>query len=197
MAHSTQKLSRILSAPIPRIYLNRAIALILIGGFTLYVYTVATVYFESMRRRPELYRMASMGNLLQIYNALGNYTDNHKGDFPDSIPTLYMAENHIFASHIFVNGIGPETPAVGPTTQAIADQLAAGGHLSIVYLGRGLGPKITTANTVVAYELLSAPNDGTTVLLGDGQVKYVEPAVIQKIISQANAGVFPVTMPSN
>jgi hypothetical protein len=141
------------------------------------------------------YRGLAEIELGAINTALANYALAHHDEYPDSFQALFLAGG--VNVKFFVNPLRAETPPLGPTTQAIADQLVSGGHLSYVYLGRGLTRKTATPNTVVAYELLSAPNDGTSVLLGDGQVKYVDPAVIQKIIGQANAGVFPVTMPSN
>jgi prepilin-type processing-associated H-X9-DG protein len=100
-------------------------------------------------------------------------------------------------SEAFVSPLGSDTPASGPTTQAIADQLTAGGHLSYIYLGRGLTTQTATADTIVAYENLSLAHTGANVLFGDGHVEFEDPKLVTQIINKSASGKFPVTMPTS
>lgn len=105
--------------------------------------------------------------------------------------------NEDVGSDVFVSPSSSDTPAQGPTKQAIADQLSAGSHLSYVYLGNRLTTNNATPDTVVAYEKLEPDADGTNVLFSDGHVDWVDSATAAKIIAEAQAGKFPVTMPVN
>ncbi len=96
----------------------------------------------------------------------------------------------------FISPMRSETPAEGATTRQIADQLDAGGHLSYVYLGRGLTAHTVTPNMVVAYEMPASANGGGNVLFGDGHVEYFGGDYISNVVAKAATGEFPVTMPS-
>jgi prepilin-type processing-associated H-X9-DG protein len=97
---------------------------------------------------------------------------------------------------IFVSPMSNDTPATAPTMQAIADLLTAGGHLSYVYLGRGLTTQTATAGTIVAYEKLSIAGNGANVLYGDGHVEWDDAKFVTQVIDKAASGIFPVTMPT-
>jgi prepilin-type processing-associated H-X9-DG protein len=105
--------------------------------------------------------------------------------------------NEDITSSVFVSPLTSDTPAQGATPQAIADQLVAGGHLSYVYLGRGLNAKTVTPEMIVAYEKLPASSKGANVLFGDGHAEWFDGATVAKIIDRAASGEFPVTRPSN
>jgi hypothetical protein len=102
-------------------------------------------------------RVQSASNLRQIGQAILLYTGDHKGDYPDSFATILLDED--VTSPVFVSPRRSETPAAGPTTQAIAVQLIPGPHLSYVYLGRGLSANTATPDTIVAYELVGPRRD--------------------------------------
>jgi prepilin-type processing-associated H-X9-DG protein len=138
-------------------------------------------------------RVRSQSNLRQIGQAILLYTDDHRGDYPDSFATILLNED--VTSAMFVSSSRSESPAAGPTTQAIAVQLVPGPHLSYVYLGRGLSANTVTPDTIVAYELIGP--DGTNVLFGDGHVEFFGAAVAAKIMARVSSGRFPVTMPSH
>jgi hypothetical protein len=139
-------------------------------------------------------RAKSAANLDKIGYLIHEYCGDHNGDFPDSFPTLLLEGNYV--SSVFVNPASTDTPAVGPTQQAIADKLLAGGHCSYVYLGRGLDcTGSSPEDAIAAYEIPLHPGDGANVLLVYGDVKYVDAAHVAKIIAQAKAGSFPVRLP--
>jgi prepilin-type processing-associated H-X9-DG protein len=141
-------------------------------------------------------RIVSAGRLRSIGQAILLYENDFHGNYPDSLSTVYENEGTYIDSSIFVNPASNDTPASGPTTQAIAKQLTAGGHLSYVYVGAGLTVSTVKPDTVIAYEILQNPGDGSNVLFGDGRVDYVDHAHIAVIIARTKTGPFPVTMPS-
>ncbi len=147
---------------------------------------------ESSRMHALLNRQGS--NLRQIGQAILLYSVDHRDEYPDSFQTLILNED--IASAAFVSPFRSETPAVGPTTQAIASQLTVGGgHMSYVYLGKGLLMSQTTFDTIVAYDLPATPGAGTNMLFGDGLVEYIDPPTTAKILARASTGKFPVTRP--
>ncbi|MGD0769833.1 MAG: H-X9-DG-CTERM domain-containing protein [Tepidisphaeraceae bacterium] len=139
-------------------------------------------------------QIKSASNLLQIGQAISLYTIAHKGEYPDSFRTIFLNEDVV--SEVFVSPERFETPASGPWP-AITDQVIPGGHLSYIYLGRGLSGNTVKPNTIVAYEMIPHAGGGTNVLFGDGHVEWVGPVTIGKIGSRANSGQFPVTLPAD
>jgi prepilin-type processing-associated H-X9-DG protein len=135
----------------------------------------------------------SVHYLRQIGQAIQLYSNDMGGSYPDSFRTLLVHGG--ITSKIFVSPDGSDTPAAGPTTQAIADQLVAGGHLSYVYIGRGLTDKSVTDDTIVAYEKLSISGTGAYILFGDGHVEWDYASYVTQIINKSASGKFPVTMP--
>jgi len=139
-------------------------------------------------------RVKSAANLRSIGQAIYLYSNDHKGDYPDSFQTLLLNED--ITSGIFVNPNSNDIAAEGPTRQTIANQLAIPGHCSYVYVGCGLNDGTVTPDTVLTYEKLLHPGDSANVLFANGHVDYVDAAHIAKIIAQANSGTFPVKLPS-
>jgi hypothetical protein len=163
--------------------------------------TVLNAQFNAVRAaatRPSLgpaaARARSEHSLLAIGSAITHYQNDFGGSFPDSFPTLLIKEN--LAAGAFIDPARSDTPATGPTPQAIADQLVAGGHCSYVYLGAGLNMGTLPPNVVVAYEIPTSPAAGANVLLTYGNVQYLDANHLANIIAQAAAGTFPVTVPS-
>jgi len=143
---------------------------------------------------PVVPRVKSASNLRQIGQAILLYSNDFAGQYPDTFQTLLMNED--ITSSVFVSPSRSETPAEGATTRQLADQLDAGGHLSYVYLGRGLTAHTVTANMVVAYEMPASANGGGNVLFGDGHVEYFDGDYISNLVAKVATGEFPVTMPS-
>ena len=137
----------------------------------------------------------SAANLRSIGQAIQMYAADNQGEYPDSLRTILATED--VTSGIFVSPLSNDSPADGPTTQAILDQLMTPGHCSYVYLGRGLTTKTVTSDMIIAYERPgNYRSGGTYVLFGDGHVEYVLGAQAATIAKRATTGPFPVTMPT-
>jgi prepilin-type processing-associated H-X9-DG protein len=133
-------------------------------------------------------------NLRQIGQAILLYCNDEGGAYPDNFRTLFLRGD--ISTYCLISPAGSDTPATGPTPQAVADQLTAGGHLSYIYLGRGLTTQTASADTIVAYENLSISGTGANVLYGDGHVEWDDAKLVTQIINKSASGKFPVTMPS-
>ena len=90
----------------------------------------------------------SASNFRQIGQAILLYTNDHHGEYPDTFQTFLLNED--VTSPVFVSPSRSETPATGPTWQAAASQMVTPGHVSYIYLGRGLSVNTVTPNTIVA-----------------------------------------------
>ena len=64
------------------------------------------------------------------------YANGHGGQLPDDLPTILKDED--LAPAVFNCPSSPATPANGPTAQAVASDLLNPGHLSYIYVGKGL-----------------------------------------------------------
>jgi prepilin-type processing-associated H-X9-DG protein len=146
--------------------------------------------------RSRAIRAASANNLHEIGQAISAYSRHYRGQYPDSFPTLLLHEN--IAPYVFVCLGTNDTPATGPTTQAISGNLLVLGHCSYIYIGNGLDSATVRSNTVVAYEpMANNGGAGMNVLFGDGHVEFVSAGVAGQILGRVSAKVFPVTMPVN
>jgi len=117
------------------------------------------------------------------------YANANGGRFPDAINDVLLTQE--ITSDPFVCPATSHTPARGPTTQAVAADLTAGGHLSYVYVGKGLtySPNDNTlAGTVLAYEPLTNHGDGVNVAYADAHVEWHYPATGGKIVAELQAG---------
>jgi prepilin-type processing-associated H-X9-DG protein len=164
------------------------IAVVLLGGVLASLYSVTTsrsLWLDG--------RIKSYANLRTIGQGIALYGNDHAGTFPDSFQGILLNEE--ITSETFVSPLSSDTPAQGPTTRAMADQLTAGGHLSYVYLGKGLTMRTVTPDTILAYEKLYPTSTGTNVLFGDFHVERVDGATAGKIVARATTGQLPVTRP--
>jgi prepilin-type N-terminal cleavage/methylation domain-containing protein/prepilin-type processing-associated H-X9-DG protein len=131
------------------------------------------------RARETANRVKCASNLRQIGQAILMYANENRGAFPDTLDRVLATQDLTAAE--FVCPSSQDSPAPGATNQAQAANLSKGGHLSYVYVGKGMTSKILSspnvATTVVAYEpLTNHRNDGTNVLYADGHVEFVPAA---------------------
>lgn len=110
-------------------------------------------------------------NLKQIGLAVLVYSNAHRGHYPDSFEEMLLTEG--LGSEVFTCPNTNDTKAPGATPAEQAGNLSKGGHLSYVYLGKGMNSISVAGKTVVAYEPLSNhAGNGGNILYGDGHVNW-------------------------
>ena len=138
---------------------------------------------HSRREHPAWVRCAS--NLRQVSQGVQMYANENHGLFPPDFETLLLTQD--LTSEVFVCYCTNHERATGPTTQAVAEQLSAGGHLSYVYTGRGMDWQ-TPRGAVLAYEPLANHGDGANVLFADGHVEWLDAAHMTALQAELAAG---------
>lgn len=129
-------------------------------------------------------------NMRQIGSAILLYSNENQGRYPDRLEQLILTQE--ISADLFVCPRTDDDASRGQTTRAVADGLAAGGHLSYVYVGAGLTVSCDPA-TVVLYEpLANHAGEGMNVLFGDGHTEYLRPAEAREILDRVAAGERPV-----
>jgi prepilin-type processing-associated H-X9-DG protein len=130
----------------------------------------------------------------EIGQAIAMYSNVHAGQFPNDLRTIF--ETGEVTTAVFVCPCTKDAPApTGPTTQATAAGLMRPGHVSYIYLGKGLRAESATEDTVLLYEPLSNHADGMNVLFGDFHVEWLPAAEASTILKQVAAKRFPVRYP--
>jgi prepilin-type processing-associated H-X9-DG protein len=130
-------------------------------------------------------RLRCASNLRQIGQGIQMYANENRGSFPDDFAVLLLTQD--LTSYEFVCGASNDTWARGPTTQAVAANLTAGGHLSYVYTGKGMSLN-SPASAVIAYEPLANHGDGMNVLFADGHVQWMDAKRGQALLAELQSG---------
>jgi prepilin-type processing-associated H-X9-DG protein len=136
-----------------------------------------------------------LSNLHQIGLYISQYAQDHGGQYPDFLATLLLANAGHLRPSVFVCPTSPDSPAVGATTQAIQTNLQSPGHVSYVYLGKGLNRRTVPPNAVIAIDAVCNHRGGVNVLYGDGHVQWADSLIAAKIFSKVAATSRPVTIP--
>jgi prepilin-type processing-associated H-X9-DG protein len=111
------------------------------------------------------------------------YANEYNHQFPKDFATLLVTED--ITSDVFICPDSNDTPAAGPTTQAVVADFAKPGHCSYRYFGAGMHDR-DNPQTVVATEPLANHNDqGANVLFLDGHVEFIVAPAAQKLIAGA------------
>ncbi len=116
------------------------------------------------------------------------YSYENQGRYPDQIEDLIFQD--LVTDNFICPASADSAAATGATTQQTAANIAAGGHLSYVYVARGM-TTTAPANAVLAYEALSHHGDGSNVLFADYHVKLVPASIFRRMISELNTGQNP------
>ena len=138
------------------------------------------------RHRPRSHppELRCRSNLRQIGQGVQMYANENRGAFPPDFATLVLTQE--LTAEVFVCYSTNDTRATGATTQAVAANLTAGGHLSYVYTGKGLTMQ-SPAGAVVAYEPPSN-HGGINVLYADGHVAWLSAQQAQAVLTELAAG---------
>ena len=130
-------------------------------------------------------------NLKQIGLGMLLYANANGGRYPQTVDQLIRFHGADMEAQLFCCPASSDTPAAGPTTQAVAADLLTGGHLSYVYLGNGFGPD-APVDAVLAYEPPGRHGGGgINVLFGDGHVEFVLENEAAFLVAQLQAGYNP------
>jgi prepilin-type processing-associated H-X9-DG protein len=131
-------------------------------------------------------RVKCMTNLRQIGTAMMLYANENNGAYPDTIGGLM---DQPITTAVLVCPSSTDTPALpGATPKATGANVEAGGHLSYVYLGKGLTNR-AQADLVLVYEpMANHHNSGMSVLYGDGHVEFLNAQNAGAVMAELNAG---------
>ena len=157
----------------------------------LLLYSILTPKYDY--GRPIANRVKCGSNLRQIGQAISLYANENQGRYPDRLGDLIFQD---IATTVFIcPASNDEAAAPGPTTQASSANIHAGGHLSYIYLGKGL-TGTQPATMVIAYEsLTNHANTGMNVLFGDGHVEFIFLPAATTLLAELNAGQNPPKTP--
>lgn len=108
-------------------------------------------------------------NLLRIGEACALYAKDNNGQFPPRFDAVML---DVTPRHFACPG-SADTPAAGPTTQAVLTDFAKPGRCSYIYLGGGV-TTASPANTPIACDQLeNHDGKGIQVLYADGTVAWL------------------------
>lgn len=155
-------------------------------GIVLSLLSIAVLLPSLNRARETANRVKCASNLKQIGAALLLYSNENQNQYPPDLETALATQD--ISSDAFVCPSGNDTPAPGADAATQAKNLSAGGHLSYVYLGKGM-TNAEPPDKVVAYENPGAHGgDGMNVLFGDGHVEFLANVTVQKMLDELKAG---------
>lgn len=131
------------------------------------------------------------GNMKSISQYMMLYAGENRGRLPDCLEDLILTQDA--SAESFVCPLSNDVPAAGATTQAVANNLSAGGHLSYVYLAKGMVWGSDPA-VVLLYERPGnhAPHfDTVNFLFADGHIDGISLSDAKRMIKQLEAGINP------
>lgn len=182
-----------------RISLGRVVAIAIVSVLGV-AFLVALLLPSLGRAREPANRVKCASNMRQIGQAIAMYANDHGGLFPADLKTIF--ENEDVTASVFTCPSSNDTPApTAATTQATAAGLLQPGHLSYVYLGKGMTDQAAATDAVILYEpLTNHSSAGTNVMFGDFHVEWLsaaEAGIILKQVAAKRAIVrYPLTAPT-
>ena len=145
------------------------------------------------RAREQANRVKCASNLRMIGQGIQMYANENRGQFPDTMERILTTQD--LTAEMFVCPSSSDTAAPGANLQAQAANLSKGGHLSYVYVGKGMSMNMnpsTMGDVVLAYEpMTNHNNDGSNFLFADGHVEFFGKGQAAQIITDVQAGTNP------
>lgn len=171
------------SPPASRPWVRRAVYAAVAAVVLVLLISVLLPSLNRSRHGPGYLKCSS--NLRSIGQAVQMYANENRGLYPPDFGRLLLTQD--LTSEMFVCYSTDDVRADGPTMQAVAEKLSAGGHLSYVYTGKGMTLN-SPANAVLAYEPPSNHGNGMNVLFADGRVQWIDAVRGRKLMSELEAG---------
>jgi hypothetical protein len=152
-----------------------------------FIVAIAAHFISESRRRVRdpAGPVACASNLYRFGQGLTMYAQAHHGRLPDRLDALILDPAIHLDAEMFVCPSSPDVPAQSATAADRARDLANPGHLSYVYLGKGLTDK-AASETLLAYERPSYHRNGkVNALFGEGHVEFVPASKIPALVAEA------------
>lgn len=133
-------------------------------------------------------RLACASHLRRIGQSLTFYAVKYDSHYPPTLDLLILYADT--PAELFVCETAGGTRAAGETLADVMTAFRAEPqHNSYSYAGAGLSAESVTRDHVLAYERLENHSGaGMNVLFGDGDVRWVEPALAERLVAELNAG---------
>jgi prepilin-type processing-associated H-X9-DG protein len=140
-------------------------------------------HYESINRIYRAHQVRCASNLRQIGLASIMYSNEHQGQFPDSIATVLATQD--ISTDVFLCPACIHRPASG-----VLPEVDGPVATSYVYVGAAMHYDLEIAGTVIlVYEPISNHNGrGMNVLFGDAHVEWWEAERAEKLIAELEAG---------
>ncbi len=154
-----------------------------------------------MNRAREHGGVSCSSNMRQLGQAIQLYANAHQGHLPDTLEQLLLTED--LWPEILVCPNSNDSKAVAPTTQEVVNLIQsttqptlnarnASGHLSYIYVGKGLIWPVNPDVVLIYEPLQNHDRDGMNILFGDGHAEWLPAAKALEVISK-----IPATPPAH
>jgi hypothetical protein len=162
--------------------------LVLAGVEVVVLLLISVIIPQFGRSREPANRAKCASNLREIGMAVRLYANANGGRFPPDLETLLVTGDVVAST--FVCPSSNDDTAMGPTTQAVIQELRSGQHhCSYVYVGAGLGSDTASGKHVVAYEpIANHQGNGMNVLYGDWLVEFLNRGEADCVLDELRHG---------